>query len=224
MISVERLAVQSGSFRLDNVDFSVETGRYAVLMGRTGCGKTVLLETLCGLKASVSGHILLGGKDVTHWKPGERDIGYVSQDCALFPTMTVYENVAFALRIRHWSTRDIRDRVEELAELLHIAPLLRRRPAGLSGGEIQRSALGRALAFRPAVLCLDEPFGAIDHDTRQGMWELLKNVQRRTGVTTLHVTHDREEAQHLADTLLLMEQISGINNRDSRGQRKGNRE
>ncbi len=206
MITVEQLCVQSGLFRLDNVSFEIGTAQYAVLMGKTGSGKTTLLEALCGLKAIVAGRITLLGREVTRLKTPERDIGYVPQDLALFPTMTVREQLGFALMIRRWTRAAIERRVGELADLLELRPLLPRRPQGLSGGEAQRVALGRALAYQPRILLLDEPLSALDESTRAGMYELLRRVQHETGVTTLHVTHSLTEARVLADVLLVLEQ------------------
>jgi ABC-type sugar transport system ATPase subunit len=202
MIEVQNLTLTAGTFRIEGVSFTVPTGAYGVVMGKTGSGKTTLLETLCGLRPVRVGRILLDGHDVTHRKPATRGIGYVPQDGALFSTMTVREHLEFALRIRHWPNADVRARVSQLAELLGIAPLLERMPGGLSGGEKQRVALGRALSFRPRFLCLDEPLSALDDDTREEMCGLLKRAQHDTGVTVLHVTHNRPEAERLADHIL----------------------
>ncbi len=205
MIALDRLAVRAGAFAFADLSLAVPTGAYAVLMGRTGCGKTTLLEAVCGLKPVLAGRVLLLGRDVTALKPAERGVGYVPQDLALFPTLTVHEHMAFALTVRRWPAQQAEARVEELAELLGIRHLLDRRPAGLSGGEAQRVALGRALSFRPRVLLLDEPLSALDESTRGDMVALLRSVQRRTGVTTLHVTHSMNEARQLADQLLAFE-------------------
>ena len=202
MILVEGLSIRAGTFALADLSFSVPTGKYALLMGRTGSGKTTILETLCGLRRAEAGRIVLDGREVTRLKPAARDIGYVPQDGALFQTMTVQDHLEFALRIRRWPRADVRRRVEELAELLGIGDLLARKPLGLSGGESQRVALGRALSFRPRILCLDEPLSALDDDTRHSMIELLKKVQHETGVTALHVTHNQSEAEKLADCRL----------------------
>jgi ABC-type sugar transport system ATPase subunit len=201
VIAVEGLSVRAGAFAVEGVSFTVAAGEYAVLMGRTGCGKTTLLEAVCGLKPVRGGRVLLLGRDVTHLPPADRGVGYVPQDLALFPTMTVREHLGFALEVRRWDPAEAARRVDELTELLGIGHLLDRRPQGLSGGEAQRVALGRALAFRPGVLLLDEPLSALDEDTRSGMYGLLRSVQRQTGVTALHVTHSRAEARALADRL-----------------------
>jgi ABC-type sugar transport system ATPase subunit len=205
MIHVEHLTVRAGSFSLSDVSFDVASGAYAILMGRTGCGKTTLLETICGLRRPVSGRIIVMNRDVTALKPGERGIGYVTQESVLFRTMTVRDHLAFALHIRQRSRKEIAQRVDELAEVLVLRHLLDRKPAGLSGGEAQRVALGRALAANPRILCLDEPLAALDHDTRVEVRDLLKHVQTQYGVTTLHVTHDREEAARLADQQMILE-------------------
>ena len=199
MIRLEQLTVRAGSFRLEAIDLEIATGEYAVLMGRTGSGKTTVLETICGLRRAGAGRIWLDAREVTGLRPGERGIGYVPQDRALFQTMTVREHLAFALELQRWDRADVERRVEELTELLGLACLLERKPPGLSGGEAQRVALGRALAFRPAILCLDEPLSALDDDTREEMYALLKSVHEHTRVTTLHVTHHRGEAERLAD-------------------------
>ena len=204
MISVEHLQVSVGGFAIQDISFEVPTGHYAVLMGRTGAGKTTLLEALCGLKPVTGGTIRLNDRDVTRLKPAERGIGYVPQDRALFQTMTVREHLAFALVIRKAEQSVIHQRVADLSRLLGIESLLERRPHGLSGGEAQRVALGRALSVRPGILCLDEPLNALDDDTRQEMYKLLGEVRRSTGVTMLHVTHNREEAEQLADRILVL--------------------
>ncbi len=201
MIRLDHITWQAGTFCLKNISFTVPSGRYAVLMGRTGGGKTSLLEIICGLRRPASGSVWLGERNVTHTTPGQRGLGYVPQDGALFPTMKVREQLGFALRLRHRSTDEIAKRVKELAEELAIAPLLDRFPNDLSGGERQRVALGRALAARPQVLLLDEPLSALDDDTRESLANLLHRVQRETSVTVLHVTHQASEAARLADVL-----------------------
>ena len=205
MIAVEHLTIRVGAFALVDVSFAIPSGQYAVLMGRTGSGKTTLMEALCGLKRVTSGTIRLNERDVTRLKPAERGIGYVPQDAALFSTMTVREHLAFPLMIRQWNRTEIDPRVGELANLLGLTKLLDRKPPGLSGGEAQRVALGRALAFRPSILCLDEPLSALDEATKDDMYKLLLSVQAYERVTAVHVTHNREDADELADVLLRIE-------------------
>lgn len=205
MIAVEKLTVRAGAFALEGVSFALARGEYGALMGKTGCGKTTLLEALCGLRAVAAGSIVLDGRDVTRLKPAERGVGYVPQDRALFPTMTVRDHLAFALAVRGFPKLVIEPRVAELAELLGLTHLLQRKPHGLSGGEQQRVALGRALSFSPAVLLLDEPLSALDEATREEMYDLLRSVRERTEVTVLHVTHSPGEAARLADRVFVVE-------------------
>ena len=204
MIAVEQLTLRQGAFALQDVSFAVPEGRYAVLMGRTGSGKTTILEAIAGLRPVRSGRVLLGGVDVTHARPAARNLGYVPQDAALFGSMTVSENLAFALRVRRWPQERIVARVNELAALLGLAAVLDRMPPGLSGGEAQRVALGRALAFHPRVLLLDEPLSALDDETRGDMYRLLGSIRERTGVAVLHVTHNSADAERLADVILTL--------------------
>jgi len=202
MIEVQGLTLRLGKFSIENLSFSIPSGQYAVLMGQTGCGKTSVLEAVCGLRPIAGGVVRLLGREVTNLKPAERGVGYVPQDLALFPTLTVREHLSLALIVRRWDQARIEERIQELARWLRIEHLLDRRPEGLSGGEAQRTALGRALSFRPRVLLLDEPLSALDEETRQEAYELLRSVQRQTQVTALHVTHSLQEAQALGDRIL----------------------
>ena len=205
MIRFEDIAWRAGVFRLEHVSFTVPAGSYAVLMGKTGCGKTTLLEILCGLRRPAGGRVFIGGRDVTDLPPGERGIGYVPQDGAMFPTMTVREQIGFALAIRRRPGAEVAARVKELADQLGVAHLLDRRPQNFSGGERQRVALGPALAAKPSVLLLDEPLSALDEELRDDLAALLKRVQRELGLTALHITHSRREAEQLADARFRME-------------------
>jgi len=205
MIRFDAVSWHAGAFRLDAVSFTVPAGSYGVLMGRTGCGKTTLLEILCGLRQPTGGRVFIGERDVTDLPPGERGIGYVPQDGAMFPTMTVREQIGFALAIRKRPGAEITARVKELAEHLGVAHLLDRLPQNLSGGERQRVALGRALAAKPSVLLLDEPLSALDEELRDDLAALLKRLQRELNLTALHITHSRREAEQLADVRLRME-------------------
>ena len=205
MIDVDHLCLRQGEFRLDDVSLHVPEGRYAILMGKTGCGKTTILEALAGLRPIVSGRIVLNGRDVTNFSPADRNIGYVPQDGALFRTMTVRDNLAFALTIRNTPAVRVRERVEELANWLHLTQLLDRRAVGLSGGETQRIALGRALANHPPVLLMDEPLSSLDEETRDRMMDLLRGLPRQARVTVLHVSHSRHEAENLGEWIYRIE-------------------
>jgi ABC-type sugar transport system ATPase subunit len=206
MIVVENLGVQIGQFELRGISFEVPKGAHAFLMGKTGSGKTTLLEAVCGLRPVAAGQVRLMGREVTQLRPSQRGIGFVPQDGALFSTMTVRDHLAFALSIRHWKPEPIQQRVAELADWLGLNSLLHRKPYGLSGGEAQRVALGRALAFGPAVLCLDEPLSALDEETRAEMRSVLQVVRERTGVTILHVTHSLQDARELADVIFVLKE------------------
>jgi len=202
VIELRQVCVRAGAFSLQNLSLRIGQGRHAILMGRTGSGKTTLLEAICGLRTVMAGSILIHGRDVTRMPPAARGIGLVPQDAALFDHMTVREHLTFALRIRKVEPGPQAARVEELAGWLTLSHLLDRRPKGLSGGERQRVALGRALAFRPEVLCLDEPLSALDDDTREEMFEVLRRVREHTNATILHITHNLSEARALGDHLI----------------------
>jgi ABC-type sugar transport system ATPase subunit len=212
-ILLDKVSIRAGDFGVDGLTMDISTGSYAVLMGRTGCGKTTLIETLCGLRPLAGGRIVLCGTDVSELRPADRGIGYVPQDGALFPTMTVHDQIAFPLRIRKLAPDAIESRVSELSSLLGLSKLLDRLPAGLSGGERQRTALGRALSFHPRVLLLDEPLSALDDETREEVHGVLSDINRHTSVTTLHITHSRADAEALADVVHILSP-SGIDPSD----------
>jgi len=201
MIHLDSITWHAGAFHLENISLRIPANCYAVLMGRTGSGKTTLLEILCGLRRPLAGRILIDGRDVTYEPPAARGIGYVPQDTALFPTMTVREQLGFALRLRQRPPTEIANRVDQLAIELGVSQLLDRLPHDLSGGESQRVALGRALAAHPKVLVLDEPLSALDEELRDDLATLLRRIQREHGITALHITHSRAEATQLADVL-----------------------
>ncbi|MGY8768549.1 MAG: ABC transporter ATP-binding protein [Pirellulales bacterium] len=206
MLELRDVDICSGSFTLENLSLSITPGEYAIIMGQTGCGKTTLLEGICGLRPVSSGSIQYNEKDVTHLAPQSRGFGYVPQDLALFRTMTVYDNMAYALKARQAPMSLIDSNVNDLAKLLEIEPLLTRSTSSLSGGQAQRVALGRALAFEPLMLLLDEPLSALDEKTHAKLCDVLKQVQAETKVTVLHVTHDSQEAKKLGDKIYQFDQ------------------
>jgi len=205
MIRVENLAWKAGAFAFERLSFEVPDGSYCVLMGASGSGKTSIVELLCGLRRQFAGRIWVGGMEVTWLEPGQRRIGYVPQDGALFPTLRVRDQLSFALRVRQRPSDEIAASVGEIAQELSISHLLDRLPDGLSGGERQRVALGRALLSKPAVLLLDEPLSAIDEDARDDLLAVLRNSHKRLRLTVLHVTHSRQEAERMAERLLVMQ-------------------
>ena len=206
MIEVANLAVRQGAFALAGIAFAVPVGRYAVLMGKSGCGKTTILEALAGLRSIAAGTIRFADREVTQLPPAARRVGYVPQDGALFDTMTVRDNLGFALDVRGDTRSAISKRVEELAGWLEVTHLLDRRPHNLSGGEKQRIALGRALASRPPVLLLDEPLSSLDDDTRDHLIGVLGRLRDSREVTVLHVTHNRSEAERLGDLVFRLDE------------------
>lgn len=206
MIECKGLTIEQGDFKLSGVDFKIEEGEYAVLMGQTGSGKTTILEAICGLRPIKSGSILLDGREISKLKPAEREIGYVPQDGALFSTMNVSQNLGFGLKIRKWPKKKQTERIKELADLLGITHLLNRKIDGLSGGEQQRVALGRALSFYPRVICLDEPLSALDEKTKEEMYQLLLKLKLELNITALHISHSKSEAVKLADKVLVVEE------------------
>jgi spermidine/putrescine ABC transporter ATP-binding subunit len=190
---------------LDGVSLSFGEGEFFGLLGPSGSGKTTLLRAIAGFVELDSGEIRLDGTDIGRTPVHRRDIGMVFQNYALFPHMTVYDNVAFGLAVRGAADADTRRRVGEILDLVQLTGLDQRRPKQLSGGQQQRVALARALVTRPRVLLLDEPLGALDKQLRQGMQIELRRIQREVGITTVFVTHDQEEALTLSDRIAIFD-------------------
>jgi ABC-type sugar transport system ATPase subunit len=209
MIQIKGLSIKLGKFELQDIDFSVSKGEYFVLLGLSGAGKSVLLQAIAGLIRSAGGSVLINGRDLTFEKIQKRNTGLVFQESALFPHMTVSNNIAYPLRSRKMDRRMVAKRVEELAGIVSADHLLKRYPSRLSGGEKQRVALARALAFEPDVLLLDEPLSSLDVQLRADMRSLLRKINRQ-GQTIIHVTHDYEEAALLADRIGVIENGSVV--------------
>ena len=205
MLSIKNISIHQGDFHLDRINLHIKKGEYVVLMGKTGCGKTSIMEAICGLRNISAGSIILDDFEISRLKPSERSIGYVPQDGALFSSMDVWSNLSFALKIRKWKKAQIETRVKELSELLGVGHLLKRRTKELSGGEKQRIALGRGLAFYPDFICLDEPLSALDEPTRDEMHALLQKLKNELNITVLHVSHSSNDAEILADRVIKIE-------------------
>ncbi|MFQ6100154.1 MAG: tungstate ABC transporter ATP-binding protein WtpC [Anaerolineae bacterium] len=198
------LWVDLDEFHLREVELDIPRGEYFVVLGPTGGGKTVLLETIAGLHQPRKGRILVDGEDITDVPPERRGVGFVYQDYALFPHLSVAENIAFGLTLRRVNRATVEERVMAVSQLLSIDHLLHRRPGTLSGGEQKRVALARALAIEPRLLLLDEPLSALDPETREGLQRELARLHTELGTTTIHVTHDFEEAVALGDRIAVM--------------------
>jgi putative spermidine/putrescine transport system ATP-binding protein len=188
---------------VDRVDLDIHDGEFFTMLGPSGSGKTTCLRLVAGFEAPDSGRIELFGQDVSHLPPYERDVNTVFQDYALFPHMSVADNVGYGLMIRKVPVADRRRRIQEMLELVRLPGLGRRRPSELSGGQRQRVALARALVLRPRVLLLDEPLGALDLKLRQEMQIELKAIQQQVGITFVYVTHDQEEALAMSDRIAI---------------------
>jgi molybdopterin-binding protein len=201
VIRLEKLHVRVGSFDLCDITFEVPTGGYGLIIGPTGSGKTTLLEAVAGHAPLREGKVFLHDEDVTHVPPERRGLGFVYQQYHLFPHLSVRDNIAYGVT-RNGASSEAR--VQELAHMLDIEPLLGRSVRGLSGGEQQRVALARALAPKPSILLLDEPFAAVDPFTRQVLRRELRELHEREGITTLQVTHDFDEALRLGDLVAVL--------------------
>jgi sulfate transport system ATP-binding protein len=215
MIEARSVSKMFGSFvALDDVSVEVPAGSLTALLGPSGSGKSTLLRIIAGLERPDTGRVVIDDHDVTGRPPQQRGVGFVFQHYAAFKHMTVWKNVAFGLEIRRRPAREVRERVEQLLELVQLNGFADRYPAQLSGGQRQRMALARALAVEPSVLLLDEPFGALDARVRKELRAWLRRLHDEVHVTTIFVTHDQEEAMDLADQIAVMshgkvEQVGG---------------
>jgi ABC-type sugar transport system ATPase subunit len=206
-LSLERVekTYPDGTRAVNGVDLAVDEGELIVLLGPSGCGKTTTLRMIAGLELATGGAIRLAGRDVTRLRPSQRDVGMVFQFYALYPHLTVRDNVGFPLRAAGLPAAQVKARVEAVAARMDLGRLLPLYPKQLSGGDQQKVALARAIVRRPAVYLMDEPLGTLDADQRLAMRELIRAEQLESGVTTIYVTHDQEEAMSLADRIVVME-------------------
>ncbi len=205
MLRLQNLSKSLGDFNLKSIDLEVKEGEYFVILGPTGTGKTVILELIAGMYRPDSGEIYFRDRRISDLFPEQRDIGFVYQDYALFPHLTVKENILFGFRFRKESKNKIDRQFQEIVSLLDIEHLLHRYPATLSGGEQQRTAIARAVILSPSILLLDEPLSALDPNSREAFQEELRRLHEVLGTTTLHITHDFSEALALADHIGVMQ-------------------
>jgi multiple sugar transport system ATP-binding protein len=204
-IVIENAVKRFGKFTaLDNVSLTVNEHEFVVLLGPSGCGKTTLLRAVAGLGMLDSGRVLIGNRDVTYLPPRDRKISMVFQNYAIFPHMTVFDNIAFGLKMRKAPKAEIKERVHHAAKLLHIESMLERYPSQMSGGQRQRIAVARAIAFESDVVLMDEPLSNLDALLRLEMRAELKSLLNRLGVTTIYVTHDQIEAMSMGDRIAVM--------------------
>jgi len=202
-LRLEGLTKRFGEFlAVNDLTLTVPRGSFFALLGPSGCGKTTTLRMVAGLEEPTAGRVLIGEQDVTHLRPYKRPVNTVFQSYALFPHLTIFENVSFGLRRR--GVKDYKQKTAAMIDLVQLGPYAARKPAQLSGGQQQRVALGRALINQPGVLLLDEPLGALDLKLRRQMQIELKRIQTEIDVTFVHVTHDQEEAMTMADTIAVM--------------------
>jgi molybdate transport system ATP-binding protein len=205
LLKINNLQVKAGDFEIEDITFSVNPHDYYIILGPTGSGKTILLETICGIRQAYKGHIYLQGEDITYLPPEKRLFGFAYQDSLLYPFLNVYDNIMFGAKIQGVDKKpDIIERLYYLAENMDIKHLLTRTPYYLSGGEKQRVSLARALLLKPKILLLDEPVNALDPQTKRKVLSLLKKIYRQENFAILHVTHDVEESMSLGNNMLVL--------------------
>ncbi len=206
MISIENFSRDWPGFSLRNIDLEVKDGEYFVILGPTGAGKTLLLELIAGFYRPDEGRIWIDGEEVTGKNPEERSVGFIYQDYSLFPHLSVEENIKYGLEVNNYSKEEIVTKTQEIMDLFNINHLKDRYPKTLSGGEQQKTALARGHVLDPKILLLDEPISSLDMPSQEEMRRELKKMHQEMEVTTLHVTHNREEASWLADRMAVMNQ------------------
>ena len=208
-ISLELKDIRKSFFKdeevLKGISLTIRKGEFLTLLGPSGCGKTTTLRIIAGLELPDSGHVFLEGEDVTEWEPEKRNVNTVFQSYALFPHMTVGENIGYGLRLRRVPRKEVQQRVAEMLEMVQLPGFEKRKPSQLSGGQRQRVAIARSLINQPKVLLLDEPLGALDLQLRRAMQVELKNLQKKLGITFVYITHDQEEAANMSDRIGIMD-------------------
>ncbi len=205
-IEVQNLCRHWGDiFGVHDVSFHVPEKSFTVLLGPSGCGKSTLLRMICGLEEVSSGHIYIGGKEVTHSEASQRDVSMVFQSYALFPHLSVKENIQFGLKVRRVPTKEREERIRHAAEIVGLSDVLNRKPAQLSGGQCQRVALARSIVSEKTICLMDEPLSNLDAKLRAEMRDQLRSLQQRLGLTVVYVTHDQVEAMSMADQIILLQ-------------------
>ena len=205
-LSIRNLTKRYGNLTaLENFSLHIRSGQFMVLLGPSGCGKTTVLRCIAGLTGITSGEIYIGDELVNKLPPKDRDVAMVFQNYSLYPHMNVYENIAFPLKMRKTERNQIKERVQNIANLLNISNLLNRKPKEISGGQMQRVALGRALVREPKIFLMDEPLSNLDAKLRTDMRVEIKKLQKKVGITTLYITHDQIEAMSMADNIGIMD-------------------
>lgn len=205
IVELQGVSKRFGDYQaLETIDLTIKNGEFLTLLGPSGCGKTTILRLISGLEKPDTGSIYINGQDITDWPPEHRHLNMVFQSYALFPHMSVFDNIAFGLRCKKIPKNDIEERVEEILRIVKLTKLAKRKPDQLSGGQQQRVAIARAVVNRPLVLLLDEPLSALDYNLRKDMQVELKQLQRRLGLTFIFVTHDQEEALSMSDRVAVM--------------------
>ncbi len=206
VLKIKDLVVKKGSFLLQDITLEVANNSYMIVLGPTGSGKTTLLESIAGLNPVIKGKIFIDDNDITNLSPEKRNISMVFQNLALFPHMTVYENIEYGLLAKGFTKRVREEKVNEIMKIFELESLKNRRVTNLSGGEKQRVALARALVTKPQAILLDEPFSSLDANTRKQFWKEIKKILRNYNIPVLHVTHDQEEAMYLGDKIAIMKE------------------
>ena len=206
LTNVRKVFPNAQTAAVENFSLEVEQGEFVSFLGPSGCGKTTTLRMVAGFEAPTAGSIVMDGKDISSERPNQRNIGMVFQAYALFPNMTVADNIGFGLKVKGTPKPDIKQRVSEMLSMIKLEQLGGRYPYQLSGGQQQRVALARAIAIRPKLLLLDEPLSALDAKIRVSLRNEIRAIQRQLGITTIYVTHDQEEALSLSDRVVVMNQ------------------
>ncbi len=209
ILSVNNIVVKyDKQIVLDNISFDIHKGEFLSILGSSGCGKSTLLRVLCGIEKPMKGRILKNGKDVTNLNTFKRNMGIIFQNYALFPNMTVYQNIAYTLKHRHLSKEEINQKVIDITSIVNLSEHLKKKPSQLSGGQQQRVAIARTLVLNPDIILFDEPMSALDTNIKVILRKLIKDIQKQYHTTIIYVTHDVEEAFSMSDRIMMLDDSS----------------